>query len=355
MGPRELVCAFIGALEAKQWDAVHTALAEEFLLRGSGPNPQVINKDSFLTMHRGMQETAPDLSFQLHIAWARGNAVSGSMHLAGTFTGNYVLPSPDNIFMLATGQPLYFPRLEVKFLLHGTKIGAMLVERPSGSHASSRYSVDPYALGQRHPLPGPFHIPVVMQTATFPIYGLVGTPLGLTLRAFGHSYAGAVQLKPRPLNALILSFAYPPESRAPERSLEIVAVDPAAPYLIPPWDWREVPLEVSIFDDEGQRYDRYATAKAARTADDVSAPCLIDKFPLIGGDYSLRFEHWRRPQEEWSFAVYGPSVRLTGYARGVARCELLTLLQESEMINERLDVIGQYQAELAAWLGYVRG
>jgi len=369
MEAAEIVRAFITALEAQRWDEAASYLADDFIFRGYGAPGQVADKRTFLSLQRALQEAAPDWKFDPHIEWARGNAVAGTVHIGGTHTREFVPPPGDLQPVPASGTRFELPREDAKFHLQGSTIAALTITLPPGSPTpvlfgsaatSGRAHLTLQSTGKRGPVREPPHIADIVRIAAFPVFGIAGNPLGLTLRGVGMCHFG-----PRPPDGLPtsvsqvgLSFDSPLGARPPTRQVIVTSTGKDAPITAPP-DWRASPTGEEIVDADGCHFARFATLeafnRARESAQEVPRHVLIDGFALAGEEYGLRIQCWERPHPEQTFTLLGAWGRIGERASGVASEELLTIIEALVPINDRPDLVAQYQVEADAWRRFFLG
>ncbi len=364
MDAAEIVRAFIAALEAQHWDDAASYLTDDFVFRGYGPPGQVADKPTFLSVQRALQEAAPDWSFNLHIEWAQGNASSGAVYITGTHTGEFNVPFGNVQPVPASRAHFELPREDVKLLLHGDKIAAFTVTLPpetptpvlfnSPQSTSTRLILRQH--GPRQPLPAPPRIVDIVRIASFPVYGLVGRPLGLTLQGTGicSSSQRPHDGLPTSVSQISLHFAYPSGSRGPSRRLSVTSTGKDAPISAPP-DWRYIATDTEVFDVDGKPFARYGTLEALERAPAIPPHVLVDRFPLASEVYGARIQRWEQPHPEHTFTLFGTWGHIDGRASGVAAEELLRVIEALVPINERPELLEQYQAEVDTWRRFFLG
>jgi hypothetical protein len=365
MGAADSAHAFLAALEAQQWLEAAALLADDFLLV-NGPDGPIYDKATFLAIQRALQSAFPDWAFHLHISREQGNAASGSVYVTGTHTGDFVLP-PDmgDATIRATGKPLALPHLDVRFLLSGDLIASMTITRPPGtqvtplfdeaivppSHARLQSMHGNAGKAQRPAIP---RIDDLVRDTPFPVYGLLDTPLGLTLQGFGYGSSGQSR-ETSQLSSVSFRFSFPMASEMAQRTVALSCSDVHNESLMHPPDWRIHPPATPIFDPDGRQYQRYPDLAALRAATASREPYLIDRFPIADALFAARIQRWKRPDEEWQFLLQGEAIHLSGSATDISEDELFTLLERHlGIVTDKPDVLARYRTEFDEWQRFFR-
>lgn len=120
MGHLEMANAFTAALNAQQWDTVASYLTDDFIWTGGSAGTQ--NKQGFLAAQKAQFTAMPDYRVTWTSAREEGDAVHGTIGVAGTQTKPLALPGLPQI--PATGKHIAasFP---TKVTWRGDKIAAI--------------------------------------------------------------------------------------------------------------------------------------------------------------------------------------------------------------------------------------
>ena len=84
MSNTETVQAFMQALEARDFAAASSYLADDFIFSGATPKP--LNKGQFMTVMKELKDGIPDLTFHLQDVHQRDSTVTATMQITGTQT-----------------------------------------------------------------------------------------------------------------------------------------------------------------------------------------------------------------------------------------------------------------------------
>ena len=221
------------------------------------------------------------------------------------------------------------------------------------------------------PLPhGVARLPLLLSMATFPIYGLIEKPQGLTLRSVGYTRAFVYASEQEILQRVTLGFVgYGVGYRSSiadrsGRTFGLTTTHPAglvvdlratpSPVSSPPpdvlYDVLQLPPNQDIYDVDGRRYTRYSSVEEALQDTSVGHSCLlIERFPLGQEVVVAELRRYTRPTPQWAFSLRGPGLRISGQAGDSSSSELLRLVGHLGALNEHPDVVAQYQREIAAW------
>ena len=222
----------------------------------------------------------------------------------------------------------------------------------------------------RPPLPGGTdRLPLLLSMATFPVYGLIQKPQGLTLRSVGYArtfvYSSAQEiLQQVALEFVGYGYGYRSSADRSGPTFGLTTTHPAglvvdlrattnpvsssAPDRL--HDDLQLPPNQDVYDVDGRRYTRYSSVEEAMQDTSVGHSCIIiERFPLGQEVVVAEMRHYTRPTPQWSFSLRGPGLRIGGQAWDSSSTELLRLIGHLGALNEHPDVVAQYQREIAAW------
>jgi hypothetical protein len=214
----------------------------------------------------------------------------------------------------------------------------------SGQAEIAAFWGNPTPTGMREKLQEPFHqrvapghrllIPELVGLVQFPLYGPVDNPFGLVLQSAGWSGGGSDEI-----GSVSLSFNSP-HFVGPDRNFDITTARTDRYGIYYPLEDDE--HYVSHLDE--RLFQSYHLSGERRVQ--VGSPeiwhgeLLIDEETFIS-----EIRSWSQPYQLARFTLKNARVNLSGQARGLARDELLPLLKELKVINQRDDTLAQYQRE----------
>lgn len=86
MDAEAITCAYLAAVEAKDWEAVRDLLAEDFQF--SGPVPEPMNREQFIGLSRTLSLAFPDWSHNLEKVEVEGDTAVTTHQITGTHQGD---------------------------------------------------------------------------------------------------------------------------------------------------------------------------------------------------------------------------------------------------------------------------
>jgi hypothetical protein len=193
----------------------------------------------------------------------------------------------------------------------------------------------------------PRTIPETVHAALFPVYGLSGHPLDLSLSSHGLGISHLGNLihvsllftSPRYSNSYPYSHYFPKSG-----NFQIISVDAAAQHpekehmvfeLADPSNGQFFDNKIGVF---GQHHFSEEEQKQA------GGPIVWKKtLRLANAIFSGKILHWRRPLRASAFLLKSAETILIGDAYGPSDEELMQLLEGLQVINHQDDLLGQYQ------------
>jgi hypothetical protein len=176
---------------------------------------------------------------------------------------------------------------------------------------------------------GRLQVAKIIQASPMPIYGVAGRPLGLRVTSVltGHT------LQDARIKDVIVHFAKPPIRSG--YHLEITSFATKGAY--PPWEnapswlppWFGPPHE-------------HAKVRAEIGEPQTSKEMLLAE----GVQFSVDLLFWTHPRQVAAFYLEHEDTALFGQARDLSQEELLDALKQLVSINNRPELIAQYQSEL---------
>lgn len=170
----------------------------------------------------------------------------------------------------------------------------------------------------------------LVPAAPMPIYGLSGNPLGLTVCSFLWGYTG------HELNRVGLTFVRS-ASRQTQSNFTITSFDA---QLV-----RIKEADSSWFDRDAAVFREYGLSAEERTEAAITEH-FEKNFMISGSLFSGEIRLWSHPQKLAAFSFEQEETLLAGSAFDLPQHELLELLDQLVPINNRPDLLAQYQAEL---------
>ena|SRR2546422_8769339 len=133
MSKIEIVKAFAGALETRNFEQAASYLSDDFVLYG--PFPQPISKQEFVAVQSAFQNAFQDWSFNSHNEVEEGEKVKSVVQITGTHTHDLVLPMPGMPPIPATGKKVSLPEEHMEFTFKGDKIASLASDNVAGGGA----------------------------------------------------------------------------------------------------------------------------------------------------------------------------------------------------------------------------
>ncbi len=182
---------------------------------------------------------------------------------------------------------------------------------------------------------GQVSIPKLIQAATMPIYGVIGSPFGLTVRSFNWGHAGYR------LVSVGFTFALP------------TFADARASFSITSFDSRErsiawEPVDSSgnpLINENARLFESYHLNSEERAA--AGSPQLVENdFTIAGVLFSGELRYWSQPYPLFGFFLKHEEAILVGSAFGLSQQDVMQLLEQLIILNNRAELLAQYQTEL---------
>ena len=130
MSTIDTVRAFITAIENNEKEETINPLADDFLFSGWTPKP--LNKADFINVFAELKSGIPGLMFNLHNLAEQGNAVSGSIQIAGYQSDAFSIPSLSLPPIPQMARSISLPVEDVSFTLMDDKITRWSVQHVDG-------------------------------------------------------------------------------------------------------------------------------------------------------------------------------------------------------------------------------
>jgi predicted ester cyclase len=108
MNNKEIAKAYVAAFNAGDFKTLAKYLAADFQF--SGPIPQPVGRDQFLSLMENMLRAFPDIKFNTQLVSIDGNVVRFTNQLAGTHTGDLDLSAMGMGVIPATGKSFSMAR-----------------------------------------------------------------------------------------------------------------------------------------------------------------------------------------------------------------------------------------------------
>jgi hypothetical protein len=135
MGSQQLVQSLWTAIEAQQFDQALGYLTNDFQFSGPVPVPQ--SAQAWLGLQAALAKAMPNLTINYQSGSASDNAVTGSVQLIGTHTGEFSVPVPGIPTIPATGRVITLPREAFTATVRDGKVAALHIDaQPDGGMAS---------------------------------------------------------------------------------------------------------------------------------------------------------------------------------------------------------------------------
>jgi predicted ester cyclase len=131
MNKRETVHALMDSIQRGDFENAKTMLADDFQF--SGPVPEPINKESWLSMSTSLKTAFPDLDYHFKVIGAAGNVVRTTSQLSGTHSGSLDLTGMNMGVIPATDKSFVAAREKTKITVKENKITSWIVEPTQGA------------------------------------------------------------------------------------------------------------------------------------------------------------------------------------------------------------------------------
>jgi hypothetical protein len=176
----------------------------------------------------------------------------------------------------------------------------------------------------------------LVHTANFPVYGFVDHPFNLSIYSYGEGWFG----QERNLYNITLTFSSPqyPEERD---NFEMISSDAAVENQ----EGSGIIYTLRDSVDPTRLFRRYRLTQEEQAQ--IGTPFIWKGELSITGDvFSTKILSWSRPRQFSLFLLKSQKAVLSGHASGPSYEELLQLLQGTQVINHRDDLLKQYQYEV---------
>ncbi len=176
----------------------------------------------------------------------------------------------------------------------------------------------------------------LVHTANFPVYGFADHPFNLSIYSYGEGCFG----QERKLYNITFTFSSPlyPEERD---NFELVSSDATVENV----EGSGIIYTLRDSVDPTRLFRRYRLNQEEQAH--IGAPFIWEGELSITDDvFSAKILSWSRPRQFSLFLLKSGKAVLSGHASGPSYEELLKLLQDSQVINHRDDLLGQYQYEV---------
>jgi SnoaL-like domain len=130
MNAQELMQQVVKRIEAQDFDGALALLTDDFTFSGAVPQP--ISGKEWMGVHRALAAAMPDLRFNYLAAGGQNDTAEGTVSLAGTHTGELVLPIPGIPRVPATGKKIVWPKEPVRATTRADKLSNWRVESVPG-------------------------------------------------------------------------------------------------------------------------------------------------------------------------------------------------------------------------------
>ncbi|QBD80394.1 hypothetical protein EPA93_32250 [Ktedonosporobacter rubrisoli] len=179
----------------------------------------------------------------------------------------------------------------------------------------------------------------LVKQAKFPVYGLAGNPHNLTLHSIGTSWLPNEQAI---LNSISLGFSIDDTPHPPIR------VDLTSYYAQDEYTWSTfiqlVPPHRPEFSLDHSALSSLQVPAKQRAH--LGEPLVsIDQMSIASLTFSREIHHWPLPPLPAWFRLINEQSILFGEVLGLTRDELQSLLSSCIVVNERQDLLAQYQSE----------
>ena len=130
MSATDTVKTLMTALEANDLDIAESLLADDFVM--DGWTPQILDKQGFLQVIKGLKEGIPGLIFNLHNVQEYDNKVQATWQVIGYQTDSFNIPVLSLPPIPQMGRSISMPTEDVEFTAHNDLITRLLVKPTSG-------------------------------------------------------------------------------------------------------------------------------------------------------------------------------------------------------------------------------
>jgi hypothetical protein len=131
MNQRETVQNLMDSIQKGDFKNAKTLLADDFQF--SGPIPETINREAWLTMSASLKTAFPDLDYHFKVIGADDDVVKTTSQLSGTHRGSFDLTNMKMGVIPATNKPFAAKLENTKITVKGDKVTSWAVEPTEGA------------------------------------------------------------------------------------------------------------------------------------------------------------------------------------------------------------------------------
>ena len=131
MNKRETVEALMDSIQKGDFENAKTMLADDFQF--SGPIPEPINKEAWLSMSASLKTAFPDLDYHFKVIGTEGHVVRTTSQWSGTHSGSLDLTGMNMGVIPATNKSFVANRDRTKLTVKENKITSWVVEPTQGA------------------------------------------------------------------------------------------------------------------------------------------------------------------------------------------------------------------------------
>lgn len=131
MNKRETVQSLMDSVQKGDLENARSMLADDFQF--SGPLPEPINREAWLSMSASLKTAFPDLDYHFKVIGTEGNVVRTTSQWSGTHTGSLDLTGINMGVIPATKKSFVANRDRNKLTIKENKITSWIVEPTQGA------------------------------------------------------------------------------------------------------------------------------------------------------------------------------------------------------------------------------
>jgi predicted ester cyclase len=131
MNKRETVQALMDSVQKGDFENAKTMLADDFQF--SGPVPEPIDRDAWLSMSASLKTAFPDLDYHFKVIGTEGDVVRTTAQWSGTHSGSLDLTGMNMGVIPATNKSIVANRDKTKLTVRENKITSWVVEPTQGA------------------------------------------------------------------------------------------------------------------------------------------------------------------------------------------------------------------------------
>lgn len=131
MNKREIVQSLMDSLQKGEFELANSMLADEFQF--SGPVPEPINREDWLSMSINLKTAFPDLDYHFKVIGTDGNIVRSTTQLSGTHQGTLDLSNMNMGLIPATNKPVSVKMAKTRVTVKDDKVTLWAVEPTDGA------------------------------------------------------------------------------------------------------------------------------------------------------------------------------------------------------------------------------